>query len=189
MNLIFNIFFRFLLIILLIFLTPFILLISLIIKFSSKGSIFHWSKRVGKNNDIFYMPKFRTMEMNTPDVATHLLKNHSDYTFSFGAFLRKTSLDEIPQLISIIQGKMNLVGPRPALYNQYDLIKLREENNIHYLKPGVTGWAQVNGRDDISIEKKVLFEKEYLDKKSIKFDVYILLLTIINVLSRKNINH
>lgn len=189
MNLILSIIFRFFTSVLLILLMPLLALVALFIKISSKGPILHWSMRVGKNNKIFLMPKFRTMKINTPDVATHLLQNHLEYTFPFGAFLRKTSIDEIPQLISIIQGKMSLVGPRPALYNQYDLIKLREKNNIHLLKPGITGWAQVNGRDDISIEKKVSFEKEYLDKKSLQFDIYILFLTIINVLSRKNINH
>lgn len=129
------------------------------------------------------------MKVGTPVVATHLLKDSSSHVFPFGSFLRKTSLDEIPQLISIIKGDMVFVGPRPALYNQDDLIELRAKNNIHTLTPGITGWAQINGRDEISIEQKVLFDKEYLDKKSIIFDLKILYLTFIKVILRKDVTH
>ena len=163
--------------------------IAIIIKLTSKGPIIHWSKRVGINNTLFLMPKFRTMTIGTPDVATHLLKNQNQYIYQFGSLLRKTSIDEIPQLYSILLGHMNIVGPRPALYNQDNLINLRTKNGIHTLKPGITGWAQVNGRDNISIEEKVGLELVYLKNKSFKFDIYIIFLTVISVTSKKNINH
>jgi O-antigen biosynthesis protein WbqP len=149
----------------------------------------NWSIRVGKDNVLFKMPKFRTMHLNTPVVATHLLKNPSQYLTSIGLFLRKTSLDEIPQLWSILIGDMSFVGPRPALYNQYDLIKLRTSRGIHKLTPGLTGWAQVNGRDNLSISKKVNFDEEYLKKKSIDFDLKILCLTFIKIIRREGIQH
>jgi O-antigen biosynthesis protein WbqP len=147
-----------------------ILLISIGIKISSKGPIIYWSKRVGKNKIIFLMPKFRTMRDSAPQLSTANMKNHQNYVTHFGKVLRKFSLDEIPQLYSIFKGDMNFIGPRPALYNQYDLIKLRDENGINKFLPGITGWAQVNGRDELSIEKKVNYEYEYILKKSIIFD-------------------
>jgi len=165
------------------------LIIALLIKITSKGSILFWSKRIGINNKIFLMPKFRTMTQDTPDVATHLLKDPDQFLTSIGPFLRRSSLDEIPQLYSVLLGDMSLVGPRPALFNQEDLINLRTEKGIHKLKPGITGWAQVNGRDEISIPEKVSLEEEYLDKMSWKMDMYILWLTFVKVLKKDSITH
>lgn len=165
------------------------LIIALLVKITSQGPIIHWSKRVGKNNILFQMPKFRTMTIGTPQIATHLMQNSHQHLTSLGPFLRKTSLDEIPQILTVLSGDMSFVGPRPALFNQDDLIKLRTENAIHTILPGVTGWAQVNGRDELSIEEKVRFDKEYLEKRSLVFDFKILLLTVAKVLMRKNINH
>lgn len=169
-------------------LIPF-LIVSILVKITSSGPIIHWSKRIGQNNQIFFMPKFRTMSVNTPQLATHLLGNGQNFLTPIGSLLRKSSLDEIPQLWSVLKGDMNLVGPRPALFNQDDLIELRTKFNVHTLPPGVTGWAQVNGRDELSIEEKVKFDKEYLDKKSIAFDIKIIFLTIFKVLKRSNILH
>ncbi len=167
----------------------FLLTIAVLIKLTSNGPVLNWSIRVGKGNILFKMPKFRTMHLNTPAVATNLLKNPSQYLTSVGPFLRKTSLDEIPQLWSILLGDMSFVGPRPALFNQYDLIKLRTSRGIHHLTPGLTGWAQVNGRDNLSIAKKVNFDEEYLKKKSFDFDLKILYLTIIKIIRREGIQH
>lgn len=165
------------------------LITALLIKITSKGSILFWSKRIGVNNKIFLMPKFRTMKQNTPDVATHLLKDPDQFLTSIGPFLRRTSLDEIPQLYSVLLGDMSLVGPRPALFNQEDLINLRTEKGIHKLKPGITGWAQVNGRDEITIPEKVSLEEEYSDKMSWKMDMCILWLTFVKVLKKDSITH
>lgn len=183
---IFNIFFSLLAGILM--LIPF-LIICILIKITSYGPIIHWSKRIGQNNQIFFMPKFRTMLVNTPQVATHLLNNGQQFLTPLGSFLRKTSLDEIPQLWSVLNGDMSLVGPRPALFNQDDLRDLRTKYNIHQLTPGVTGWAQINGRDELSIEEKVKFDKEYFEKRSLRFDLKIIFLTLIKVLSRSNVQH
>lgn len=174
---------------LIIALLPIITLIAISIKLTSKGPVVHWSKRVGRSNTIFKMPKFRTMYLVTPGVATHLLKNPSQYLTPIGSFLRRTSLDEIPQLWSILLGDMSFVGPRPALFNQYDLIKLRTSKGVHHLTPGLTGWAQVNGRDSLSIAKKVNFDVEYLKKKSFYFDLKILCLTFIKIFRREGIQH
>ena len=168
---------------------PIVLVISLLIKLSSSGDIFFWSKRVGIENKIFLMPKFSTMGPDTPKVATHLLHDPEQYYTRVGSFLRKTSLDEIPQLLSILKGDMSFIGPRPALFNQDDLIKLRTEKGIHQLKPGITGWAQVNGRDEIPISEKVALEEEYLHNQSWRMDLYILWLTLIKVIIRDNITH
>ena len=165
------------------------LIIALLIKITSNGSILFWSKRIGVNNKIFLMPKFRTMKENTPDVATHLLKDPDQFLTSIGLFLRRSSLDEIPQLYSVLLGDMSLVGPRPALFNQEDLINLRTEKGIHKLKPGITGWAQVNGRDEITIPEKVRLEEEYSDNMSWKMDMYILWLTFVKVLKKDSITH
>lgn len=170
-----------------IFFLPFWIIV-LLVKITSPGPAIHWSKRVGKNNHIFLMPKFRTMQMNTPQVATHLL-NGKSYLTPIGGFLRKTSLDEIPQLISVLKGDMSLVGPRPALFNQYDLIELRTKHGVHTLLPGVTGWAQVNGRDELSISEKVKFDTDYLKKKSLSMHFKILTLTALRVVLRNNISH
>tara|TARA_B100000963_G_C22557120_1_gene639573 strand:+ start:821 stop:1321 length:501 start_codon:yes stop_codon:yes gene_type:complete len=165
------------------------MLIATVIKIDSKGGALHWSERVGKGSCIFKMPKFRTMILDTPQVATHLMIDPLSYYTAFGKFLRKTSLDEIPQLISIIRGDMSFVGPRPALFNQKDLINLRKRDCIDTLTPGLTGWAQVNGRDELTIEKKVELDKEYLIRQSISLDFYIIWLTIMKVFKRENISH
>ena len=166
-----------------------ILLIIFLIKITSDGPILFWSNRIGKNNILFKMPKFRTMYLSAPVVATHLLKDPFQYMTPIGSFFRKTSLDEIPQLWSILVGDMSFVGPRPALFNQYDLIKLRTFKGLHHLTPGLTGWAQVNGRDNLSIAKKVNFDAEYLKKKSFIFDLKILYLTFIKIIRREGVRH
>lgn len=170
-----------------IFFIPF-WIIFLLVKLTSQGPAIHWSKRIGKNNQIFLMPKFRTMRIGTPQVATHLLDGKS-YLTPIGSFLRKSSLDEIPQLISVLKGDMSLVGPRPALFNQHDLMELRTKHGVHTLLPGVTGWAQVNGRDELSIADKVVFDVSYLRNKSIFFNLKILCLTALKVFLRKGISH
>lgn len=167
----------------------FLLLIGLLVFFSSKGPILHWSKRVGLNNVEFLMPKFRTMMIETPELATHLLKQPEKWITPIGGFLRRTSLDELPQLWSILAGKMSFVGPRPALFNQYDLIDERTQHGIQKLKPGLTGWAQVNGRDEISLEQKILLDKEYVELQSILFDLKIIIKTIKRMTSSKNVSH
>ncbi len=166
-----------------------ILLVSIAVKLTSKGPVLYWSDRVGKDNKIFRMPKFRSMLVGTPAVATHLLTNPSAFLTPIGSFLRKTSLDELPQLWSILKGDMSLVGPRPALFNQYDLISLRTEKGIHVLAPGLTGWAQINGRDEIPIEQKVAFDAQYLAKRSFFFDIRILWLTVLKVIHRDGVSH
>lgn len=164
-------------------------LIAILIKATSSGPIIFWSNRIGKDNKIFSMPKFRTMKTGTPQVATHLLTNGQNFLTPIGSFLRKTSLDEIPQLYSVLVGDMNLVGPRPALFNQNDLIELRTKFGIDKLTPGITGWAQINGRDELPIPVKVNYDREYLEKRSLIFDLKIIFLTIIKVLARRDISH
>lgn len=173
---------------LLIFSIPFGI-VWILVKLTSPGPAIYWSKRIGKGNLIFLMPKFRTMRIDTPQVATHLLANGQNYLTPVGSFLRKSSLDELPQLWSVLKGDMNLVGPRPALFNQDDLKELRTKLGIHKIAPGVTGWAQINGRDELPIPEKVQFDKDYLDRRSILFDVKIIILTIYKVLKRSNIQH
>ena len=165
------------------------MIIALIVKSESKGPVFFWSDRVGKGNVIFKMPKFRTMRKDIPVVATHLLTNATEYITPVGSFLRKTSLDELPQLWSILLGDMSLVGPRPALFNQEDLIFLRKKYGIESLTPGLTGWAQVNGRDELSIAEKVQYDAEYLKKQSFWFDVMIINLTLLKVIRQSCISH
>ena len=185
--------FRIFEILIIIFLLPLIIflffIISLLILFETKGLIIHLSKRIGLNSKVFLMPKFRTMKINSPQVATHLLDDPDEYLTFFGKILRKISLDELPQVISIIKGDMSLVGPRPALFNQYDLIEKRKIHNIDKIKPGITGWAQINGRDELSITEKVELDKFYMIEKSIILDVKILLLTIVQVIFRRNVIH
>lgn len=164
-------------------------LIALSVGLTSSGPILYWSDRVGRNNTIFKMPKFRSMQAETPALATHLLDDPDVYLTTVGSFLRKCSLDELPQLWSIIKGDMSLVGPRPALFNQYDLIQLRTSAGVHKLLPGLTGWAQINGRDELSIAQKVALDMEYLEKKSFGFDVKIIFLTAFAVLRRDNVAH
>lgn len=165
------------------------LLIALLVKTSSEGPILYWSERVGLQNGIFKMPKFRTMRIDTPAVATHLLKNPDEYLTPVGSFLRKFSLDELPQLWSILKGDMSFVGPRPALFNQDDLIRLRTLKGVHEIVPGITGWAQVNGRDNLPIPKKVEYDSYYLDKKSFFFDMKILYMTILKVIKAEGVRH
>jgi len=165
------------------------LVVALLVKLTSKGRILYWSDRVGRNNDIFKMPKFRTMHTDTPAVATHLL-NHADrYLTPIGKFLRKSSLDELPQLFSIISGHMSIVGPRPALFNQDDLIALRTAKGVHCLTPGLTGWAQINGRDELPIPVKVNFDEYYLKNRSFILDLKIIFMTLVKVLKRESIQH
>mgnify|MGYP001316766214 CR=1 FL=1 len=165
------------------------LIVSFAVLMTTKGPALHWSKRVGLDNEIFLMPKFRTMLLRTPDLATHLIKNPNEYLTPIGGFLRSTSLDELPQLFSILKGDMSFVGPRPALFNQYDLIRLRTEKNLDQLLPGLTGWAQVNGRDECPIIEKVELDFEYLQRGSIKLDLKILWMTFLKVIKRDNILH
>ena len=165
------------------------LVIAIIIKISSKGPIFYLSDRVGLMNFIFKMYKFRTMKIDTPAVATHLLSNPQFYMIPIGDFLRKTSLDELPQLINILKGDMSFVGPRPALFNQHDLIKLRTEKGIHMLVPGLTGWAQINGRDELPIPVKVEFDEYYKDHQGFCFDLNILFRTLLKVLKKEGVSH
>ena len=160
----------------------------LLIKFSSKGSVIYWSDRIGKNNKIFSMPKFRTMNLDTPSLASHLLKNLINTSPNWKN-IEKYSLDELPQIWCVFIGVMSVVGPRPALYNQNDLISLRTKNNIHTLTPGLTGLAQINGRDDLSINEKVNFDKEYFNNQSLLLDIRIIIVTIKKVFISENINH
>ena len=163
--------------------------VALAVKLTSPGPILYWSDRVGIHNTIFRMPKFRSMRIDTPEVATHLLKDPDQWLTPIGSFLRKTSLDELPQLYSILKGDMSFVGPRPALFNQDDLIALRTQAGVDALVPGLTGWAQINGRDDLPIPVKVQFDIEYLKKRSFWFDVKIIWMTFIKVLRRDNVDH
>ena len=165
------------------------LFIYIAIRLSSKGPALYWSNRIGKNNKIFKMPKFRSMLIETPAVATHLLDNPDAYLSPIGGFLRLSSLDELPQLFSVIKGDMSFVGPRPALYNQDDLITLRSEKGVDKLLPGITGWAQVNGRDELSIPDKVLLDTEYLNRQSFCFDMKILWMTFLKVVKRDGVSH
>ena len=165
------------------------LFIIFAIRLTSKGPTLYWSDRVGLDNSIYKMPKFRTMKIDTPQLATHLMPNPEKFLSPIGRFLRQTSLDELPQLLSILKGNMSFVGPRPALYNQEDLITLRSENDLDKLLPGLTGWAQVNGRDELSIPEKVMLEVEYMQKKSFWFDLKILWLTFLKVINGKGVSH
>jgi O-antigen biosynthesis protein WbqP len=165
------------------------LLIALAVKITSQGSILYWSERVGKDNTIFYMPKFRSMNIGAPKVATHLLDNATDYLTPIGSFLRKTSLDELPQLWSILIGDMSLVGPRPALFNQYDLVELRTRYGVDKVTPGLTGWAQINGRDFIGIQEKVQLDVYYLKNIGWRLDLKIILLTFYYAISQIGVSH
>jgi O-antigen biosynthesis protein WbqP len=165
------------------------LLIAISIIFTSKGPVFYFSKRVGCQNTIFKMPKFRSMLADTPAVATHLLDNPNSYLSPIGLFLRRSSLDELPQFFSVLKGDMSFVGPRPALYNQDDLIALRSEKGVDKLLPGITGWSQVNGRDELSIPDKVALDVEYLNRQSFWFDIKILWMTFLKVVKRDGVSH
>jgi len=164
-------------------------LIALVVRRTSPGPALYWSKRIGKNNRVFAMPKFRSMRQDTPPVATHLLTDADAYLTPIGSFLRRSSLDEIPQLWCILKGDMSFVGPRPALFNQDDLIALRTQAGVHVLVPGLTGWAQVNGRDELPIPEKVRLDTEYLLRHSLTFDLWILALTLARVLRGDGVTH
>ncbi len=168
--------------------TP-ILLVAFAVRLTSAGPVLYWSERIGRENKIFKMPKFRSMRVDTPEVATHLLKDHNLYLTPIGSFLRKSSLDELPQLWSIFVGDMSFVGPRPALFNQKDLIELRTVQGLHRLTPGLTGWAQVNGRDEMSIFQKVALDVEYLQRKGFFFDIKVIWLTLLKVVQREGVSH
>lgn len=159
------------------------------IRLTSPGPAVYWSKRVGRNNNVFLMPKFRTMRIDTPQVATHLLENPEQYVTAVGRILRKTSLDEVPQLWSILRGDMSFVGPRPALFNQDDLVALRTEAGVHKMTPGLTGWAQVNGRDELPIPVKVRYDAEYMHRQSLCFDLRILVLTFLKAIRSEGVTH
>ena len=171
------------------FLSVPIFVVGLIVKLTSRGPALYWSDRVGVGNEIFKMPKFRTMRIDTPAVASHLLKDPDAHLTPIGPFLRKSSLDELPQLWSVLKRDMSFVGPRPALFNQHDLVALRTEKGVHKLIPGITGWAQINGRDDIPIPRKVEYDEYYLNNKSFFFDLKILFLTLLKVTRAENVSH
>lgn len=166
-----------------------LLVVAVLVKLTSKGPAFYWSDRIGKNNTIFRMPKFRTMRIDTPAVATHLLADPDQFLTPIGNFLRKSSLDEIPQLFSILKGDMSIVGPRPALFNQDDLVSLRTEAGVHVLTPGLTGWAQINGRDELPIPVKVEFDTYYLQHRSFALDMKIIFRTFYNVVRSEGVSH
>ena len=162
---------------------------ALLVRLTSKGPVIYWSDRVGRENAIFKMPKFRSMQVGTPAIATHLLENPDAYLTPIGSFLRKSSLDELPQLWSIAKGDMSFVGPRPALFNQYDLIEMRTVGGVDKLLPGITGWAQINGRDELPIPRKVALDVEYLRKMSLWLDIKIIMRTAFKVLAKENVSH
>ena len=166
-----------------------VVFVAVAVRFTSRGPALYWSDRVGRNNKIFKMPKFRSMRVGTPAVATHLLADPKTHLTPIGSFLRKSSLDELPQLWSILVGDMSFVGPRPALFNQYDLIELRTQFGVHQLVPGLTGWAQVNGRDELAIPDKVKLDADYLRRQSMWFDICILWLTFLKVLRKDGVSH
>ncbi len=166
-----------------------ILILAVAVRLSSPGPVLYWSDRIGRHNEIFKMPKFRSMLIDTPPVATHLLQNPDQWLTPIGSFMRKSSLDELPQLWSILKGDMSFVGPRPALFNQYDLIALRKKNRVDELVPGLTGWAQVNGRDELPISQKVKLDSEYLQRRSLLFDLRVLWMTVLKVLGRDGVSH
>ena len=166
-----------------------LILVALAVRLTSKGPALHWSKRVGRDNVIYLMPKFRSMKIDTPQIATHLMTHPSNFLTPIGKFLRKSSLDELPQLYSVIKGDMSLVGPRPALFNQDDLVEMRTAKSIESLKPGVTGWAQVNGRDELPISVKVELDEYYLKNHNLIFDLKILIMTLIKVFRSDGVSH
>jgi O-antigen biosynthesis protein WbqP len=173
----------------LLLLWPLLLVIAIAVKATSNGPVIHWSKRVGQGNRLFEMPKFRTMRNDTPQLATHLLSDPDRYLTPIGSFLRKSSMDELPQLWSVIKGDLTLVGPRPALFNQHDLQAMRTARGIHALVPGITGWAQINGRDEMPIPEKVSLDFEYLQRQTPAFDAEILIKTALKVVAREGVSH
>ena len=173
----------------LIVLSPLLAGVAIAVRLESPGPALHWSKRVGRRNRIFEMPKFRTMRVGVPDVATHLLADADQWVTPLGRFLRRTSLDELPQLWSVLKGDMSLVGPRPALFNQDDLVALRTEAGVDALRPGLTGWAQINGRDELPIPEKAQLDREYLERMSLAFDLRILAVTAVSAFSGRGVSH
>jgi O-antigen biosynthesis protein WbqP len=173
----------------LVLLSPLLLGVGLAVRLESPGPALHWSRRVGRDNRIFRMPKFRTMRLGTPDVATHLLADPDQWVTPLGRVLRRTSLDELPQFWSVLAGDMSLVGPRPALFNQDDLVALRTQGGAHRLRPGLTGWAQINGRDELPIPEKVRLDLEYLSRRSLAFDLKILLVTARIAFGGRGVSH
>jgi O-antigen biosynthesis protein WbqP len=171
-----------------VFLLPFLVL-AVLVKLSSKGPVLYWSDRVGRNNRIFSMPKLRTMRVDTPVVATHLLTDPARFLTPIGGFLRKSSLDELPQLWCILRGDMSVVGPRPALFNQHNLIDMRTRRGVHMVRPGLTGWAQINGRDELPLDVKVEFDEDYLRRQSLSFDFKVIFLTLLKVTRREGVTH
>jgi len=171
------------------FLAPVLLIVGLAVRLTSPGPALYWSDRVGQNNVLFRMPKFRTMRIDTPEVATHLLDDPARWLTPIGGFLRRSSLDELPQIWSILVGHMSVVGPRPALFNQDDLIQARAKAGVHILRPGLTGWAQINGRDEISIPEKTTFDAHYLRHQSIALDLRIVIATFFKVVRRESVSH
>ena len=167
--------------------SPILLLLAMIVKCTSPGPILFKQRRIGKDNQEFMIYKFRTMRIDTPNVATHLLKNAEQYITPIGKFMRKTSLDELPQLFNILKGEMSVVGPRPALYNQYDLIEMRTKANVHIVRPGLTGLAQVSGRDELENEQKVYFDQQYVQKQSFLFDLKLIVLTVVKVFKSEGV--
>lgn len=165
------------------------LVVAILVRLTSKGPILYWSNRAGRKNAIFKMPKFRSMCVGTPEIATHMLSNPGNHLTSIGSFLRKSSFDELPQLWSIVVGDMSFVGPRPALFNQYDLIALRTQYGIEKLVPGLTGWAQINGRDELPIDQKVALDRLYMEQQSLLFDMKIIFMTVLKVIQRDNVTH
>jgi O-antigen biosynthesis protein WbqP len=170
-------------------LSPLMLAVAIVVRLESPGPALHWSRRIGRYNRLFRMPKFRTMRLGAPDVATHLLSQPDAWVTPFGRFLRRTSLDELPQLWSVLAGDMSLVGPRPALFNQDDLVALRTENGVEVLRPGLTGWAQINGRDELPIPEKVKLDREYLERMSLAFDLRIILGTALAAVTGRGVSH
>lgn len=183
---VFDLFFALFLILLL---WPLLLLIAVMVKLTSRGPVLHWSSRVGRNNKLFLMPKFRSMHRDAPQITTHLFENAECYVTPLGRFLRRMSLDELPQLFSIVAGDLSFVGPRPALFNQDDLVKMRTDRGVHVLTPGLTGWAQVNGRNMLPIPVKVRYDCEYSSRQSLGFDVRILVTTVVKVLRCEGVTH
>jgi O-antigen biosynthesis protein WbqP len=165
------------------------LAVAVAVKLTSRGPVLYWSERIGRGNRIFRMPKFRSMRVDTPAVATHLLETPEQWLTPIGSFLRKSSLDELPQLWSILAGDMSIVGPRPALYNQNDLIGMRTERGVHVLRPGLTGWAQINGRDEVPLADKVAYDEWYLKHRSLALDLRIMVLTVVKVVRKEGVAH
>ena len=174
---------------LIIILSPILLVLSILVKLTSKGPVIHWSKRIGRDNEVFLMAKFRTMKIETPQIATHLMSDPDSYLTSIGGYFRRKSLDELPQLVNILKGEISFVGPRPALFNQDDLIEARTKVKVHSIRPGITGWAQIHGRDEIPIPQKVEYDHYYLENRSLFLDFRILLETFFKVIREDGVSH